>query len=344
MDNLKKREINIKFVDFEGFLDPYDGNNLILDILEKKYDVKLSDNPDYLFFGLGGYEHLKYDCVRIFWTGECFTPDFNIADYALSYENLSYGDRHIRAPIYFFPPYSENLERTIERKMDDLSEKNKFCSFVVSNNYGDNFRINLFHKLNEYKKVDSGGRYLNNIGGALGRGNYQQSNKYIFDLNHKFSIACENSSHLGYTTEKITDSFAAHCIPIYWGNPLIEIEFNNKSFINCNNFDSIDEVIEEIKKIDTDDKLYYDMLHEKAFLGDFNKFYLDLEKFLYNIFDQPLDKAYRRDRVMFSRKQEQNYQMFYKFYYKPYHFLINILMFLHINQFVRIIYHKFNDK
>ncbi|WP_413827250.1 glycosyltransferase family 10 domain-containing protein [Methanobrevibacter sp. UBA313] len=341
MNNLKKREINIKFVDFEGFLDPYDDNNLILNILKKKYNVKISDNPDYLFFGLGGYEHLKYDCVRIFWTGECFTPDFNIADYALSYENLSYGDRHIRAPIYFFPPYNENLEKTIERKMDDLEKKDKFCSFVVSNEYGNNYRINLFHKLNEYKKVDSGGRYLNNIGGALGMGNNRLSTKYTFDLSHKFSIACENSSHLGYTTEKITDSFAAHCIPIYWGNPLIDEEFNSNAFINCNNFDSIDEVVEEIKRIDNNEELYYKMVNEIAFLGDFNKFYLDLENFLYNIFNQPLEKAYRRERVMFGKTYEHNNKMFYKIYYKPYHFLINILIFLHIDNFLRNIYHKF---
>lgn len=47
-------------------------------------------------------------------------------------------------------------ERLLERK---------FCSFVVSNGFNcDKEREIFFKLLNTYKKIDSGGRFLNNIG------------------------------------------------------------------------------------------------------------------------------------------------------------------------------------
>lgn len=333
-----KKKIKIKFVDTGDWIN-HPEENFFLDSLKKRYDVEISDNPDYVIFGAYGYEHLNYDCVRIMWTIENYVPDFNIADYAIGYEILDFADRYLRFPFYLTPPYVNNLKRTIKRDVDDLSMKTEFCSFVVSNQWGDDYRIQLFNKLSEYKKVDSGGRSLNNIGGPIGMG---LDKKYEFDLKHKFSFALENAINPGYTTEKITDSFGANCIPIYWGDPNIEEEFNPKAFINCNNL-TIDEAIAEIIKVDNDDVLYMNMLHEKAYLGDLNKYYDDLDDFLYNIFDQPLEKAYRRDRVMKGRQQEHQYQLINKIYYKPYNFLIKVARFLHIEFIGRKIYHIFRD-
>lgn len=72
----------------------------------------------------------------------------------------------------------------------------------------------MFEALKKYKKVNSGGRYLNNIGRAV-------VDKIQFESRHKFSICFENSSYPGYTTEKIIEAFAAKTIPIYWGNPCV---------------------------------------------------------------------------------------------------------------------------
>lgn len=35
----------------------------------------------------------KYDCIKIFFTGEEQSPDFNIADYAVGYDDIRFGDR-----------------------------------------------------------------------------------------------------------------------------------------------------------------------------------------------------------------------------------------------------------
>ena len=43
----EKKEVKIKFVDFwNGF--PY-MDNILIDILKERYDVKFSDEPDYIF-------------------------------------------------------------------------------------------------------------------------------------------------------------------------------------------------------------------------------------------------------------------------------------------------------
>lgn len=51
-------------------------NHFIYKILEKYYDVELSENPDYLFYNDTSYEYLKYNCIRIFYTGPEFESEF----------------------------------------------------------------------------------------------------------------------------------------------------------------------------------------------------------------------------------------------------------------------------
>lgn len=49
-----KKEIHIKFVDFWNGFDGKD--NFIYEILSEKYNVILSDQPQYLIYSLFGYE------------------------------------------------------------------------------------------------------------------------------------------------------------------------------------------------------------------------------------------------------------------------------------------------
>ena len=64
-------------------------------------------------------------------------------------------------------------------------------------------------------------------------------------------------------------AYAANTLPIYYGNELIlEDGFNPKAFINCHDFNSVDEVVNEIMKIDSDDDLYIKMMSEPIFVGN----------------------------------------------------------------------------
>lgn len=278
-----QKTVKIKFCDFSKDFDV--NKNSFIDILKKKYNVELSNTPDYVFYSVFGREHLKYNCVRIFYTGECVSPDFNITDYAIGFDNLIFNDRYIRIPLYRLFQYRNDLKRAYDIKKHNLEEKD-FCSFVCSNDNGMPERTKMFELLQSYKDVASGGRYRNNVGGPV-----PDKNKFL--EKYRFNIAFENCMCEGYTTEKIVQAFAAGTIPIYYGNPNIDKEFNSKSFINCHLYNNFEEVLDEVKRINEDEKLYNLMLSEKFTLND----YLDnsdLEAFLYNIFDQDKEHARRR--------------------------------------------------
>ncbi len=280
------KKVKIKFVDFDKNFNAE--HNDFVDMLRKHYIVELSDEPEYLFYSCFGYEHTKYSCIKIFYTAECVTPDFNICDYAIGFDELSFGDRYIRMPLYTLFQYRKDFVRAKQKHLDAdaiLAEERQFCSFVVSNDAGQPARKEVFDLLSAYKRVDSGGRYLNNIG-------YRVPDKQEFLSHYKFNLAFENCIYCGYTTEKITQAFAAGCIPIYYGDPDVVTEFNPKSFINGHDYSSWEEMLEEVKRVDSDPALYEEMLRTPIMLKEPQ--ISELEAFLTHIVDQEYTEAKRR--------------------------------------------------
>lgn len=280
-----KQIIKLKFVDF------YDGfnkqDNEFLDVLTERFEVVQCDAPDYIIYSVFGFEHLHYDCIRIFFTGECQTPDFNECDYAIGFDRLQFGDRYARIPLYNIFQYKSEYKSLHNLKTfttEDVKDRG-FCSFVVSNCFAQDKRAIFFDMLNQYKQIASGGRYKNNIGGLV-------KDKKAFLGKYKFNIAFENCSHDGYATEKIMEAFAAGVVPIYYGDPRIAEDFNPKSFVNAHDFPSFEAMIERIKEIDADDELYLRMLNEPIIQP--NADIVELNDFLLPIFERPLEEAKRR--------------------------------------------------
>lgn len=303
-----RKKIKIDFVDFFRGFDKE--NNQFTQILRERYDVEISNTPDYIFFSTFGKHFLDYDCVKIYFTGECIVPDFNLCDYAMAFDHISFGDRYLRVPLYevlhYKPKYQTLIDGTIPTK-----SKTDFCGFVVSNDQGMKERLQMFKLLSAYKKVDSGGRYMNNIGGPV-------KDKLIFDQSHKFSLTFENCSHRGYTTEKIVEAFAAGAIPIYYGNPEIGQEFNTKAFVNIHDFASLEDAVKRVIEIDQDDELYKQMKAEPIITGA-RKDDRELRAFLYAIFDQPLEAARRRPFNTYLKareKEEKVYRVYNKYFGK----------------------------
>jgi hypothetical protein len=311
------KHITVNFTNFWGGFDSHD--NFLLDILKKYYDVEFSENPQYIFCASHGYDFLNYDGIRIYFTGENRSPDFCLYDYAIGFDYIDFGDRYMRFPLpamqkEFGIDYRRMEEKHL--KVDEfLQKKSDFCSFTVSKSgYADKRREDFFYKLSEYKKVDSGGRFLNNIGQPEG-----VKDKHAFQLSHKFDLAFENSSYPGYATEKIVQAFAAGTVPIYWGDPLIEREYNGKAFINCHNFPDFDAVIEEIKRVDQDDARYRSMLEEPALVNTNQRMIhnQNLEAFIFHIIDQDYESAFRRDRVSFGQMKNDEFKAMYRWYMNP---------------------------
>lgn len=336
-----------------GFTDFWDGyvpeNSYFLSILRKYYDVEIFDTRDpiakreveYLFCGVYSHNFLDFDCIRILYTGENVIPDFNLYDYAIGFEKMKLGDRYFQDPLCYTcirhnPKLMSDIQVNRLAHQRDIESK-KFCAMVVSNgSNADRFRTHFFNGLSKYKVVDSGGRYLNNIGGNMNVSanesdcylqrkisnddsrvimkaeshNTRENDKIEFLKNYKFSFAIENVSHEGYCTEKIIESFAAGTIPIYWGDKKVTNYFNKKAFINCHDYSSIEEVIETVKEIDNDDEKYITMLKEPIFSDSHHapaQQDIRFEKWFLSIFEK--DYMIRRNRIGMMKNYEDIYRI-----------------------------------
>lgn len=291
------KEIKLKFLDFWKNFEIE--KSIFYQVLSEHYDVQICEDADYIIYSSFD-DQICYEpenkAIKIFYTGEQEAPNFNVCDYAMAFEHMTLGDRYFRLPVYYNSDFYRDEALKMESKHLNISDlaslgKTGFCSFVVSNPRGTGsvLRAKMFDMLSKYKKVNSGGRYLNNIGGPV-------ADKLAFESKHKFSICFDNCKYRGYTTEKLVEAFAARTVPIYWGDPEVFKVFNPKAFINVMDFDSVDAAIERIIEIDQNDELYLQMLREPALLSEddmYHNVYKRFSEWLCHIVDQPIEEARR---------------------------------------------------
>lgn len=293
------KTIKINFCGFWGSLKK--DSNLFYSILSKYFNVVISNQPDFIFCSNRGkpFEYMKYDCVRIMFMGENLSPDFTVFDYVIGFDFLDFDDRYFRLPFSFYFDNAEAWTPDILSLSDAkkiLCEKKFFCNFIYGHPSSNGMRERLFTELSAYKPVISPGRYLNNQNTS----GCSWTEKKDFLVKSKFTIAGDSIEYPGFFTEKIIDPFIKHSIPIYFGNPRIYDDINEKSIVWCKSTDEKDirDTIEQVKYLDTHDEAYLEMLMQcplprEDFLVDK---YKELEKFLVNIFSQEKENAYRRVR------------------------------------------------
>lgn len=308
------KKINVKFIGRTGY-------DVIGRHLEKKYELSEVEKPDFAVFTCDTrQECFKYDCVRILVMGENERPDFNLFDYAVGFDKIDFSDRYLYYPLYCWNIYTDKMERALSKHLyadDYYLTKQKFCNFIVSNGANANkIRDNMFDELSKVKKVDSAGRYRNNMADGKPIPYNKTTN---FQEQYKFTIAFENSSYKGYTTEKIFQAWAAGTIPIYWGDPCITEQFNQDAFINCHNFASLSEMIDYVKRVDCDDELYLriqktPILKEDSIVPIIRGEHY-LMDFLSHIFDQEPEVALRRTNykdgwgAFYERDAKRHYEL-----------------------------------
>ena len=296
-----KRTIKIAAVDFGCEISML---HAVLKLVEDRYEFDITDDASapFVFHSHYGFDVLKYPGVRIFITGENVSPHMGISDYAMAFDRMTFGDRYRWLPLLRLREAYDSLLRDRPDPETVMRNKSDFCSYVVSAAQSSApERMRIFDLLSRYKTVNSGGRWRNNVGGPV-------KDKLAFQRKHKFVIAFENSSTPGYLTEKFVDAAEADAVPIYWGDPLIGTIFNPKAFINCHDHESLEEVVEVVRRVDSDDDAYGAMLAEPWFRDGGEPDCLKLEsfrEFLSGIFDGNPEQAYRRNRGRWGVKQER---------------------------------------
>lgn len=141
----------------------------------------------------------------------------------------------------------------------------KFCCFIVSNGTSKP-RNKMFELCNTYKRVDSYGKYNNNMGDVIPHMYHTQS---YFDMlsEYKFIICFENTKKGTYITEKLINPYLANIIPVYWGTEYVKTLFNMDSLIYVN--DETEEAymaaLNKMIELDNNDELYLHMVNQCVF-------------------------------------------------------------------------------
>lgn len=285
--------VRIGFAGFwEGF-DPRD--NFFVRLLSHRYAVEVCDAPDFLIHsccGHGRHDHRRHDGVRIFFTGENVAPDWQSTDWAFTFEHSAH-PRHFRLPLWVL--YLDPRELVKPPDYDPaaaLAAKNRFCGFVVSNPLC-RVRNDFFRRLSRYKPVDSGGKVMNTLGQRV-------ADKRAFLAECKFTIAFENESHPGYTTEKVVEPMQVGSLPIYWGDPLVGRDFDTTSFLSAHDTPGprmLDDLVERIVAVDRDESLHRSLLARPWYRGNRVPRCADMDAILdrfTEIIETPVARAARR--------------------------------------------------
>ena len=189
------------------------------------------------------HKRLPYWAYQIDW--------FNKATYNAQYQgyDVSYGE-----------PALLIRESDINDNQYKNTTKTKFCVSFFNNSTGN--RIEAYEKLNAYKTVDGYGDYF-------GNGFYPwEKRKLEISKDYRFIFCFENKIREGYHTEKLFHAKIAGAVPIYWGHSSVSNDFNTKAFINLIDYESIDEMIEDIKQIDQNEERYQSYINEPLFVDN----------------------------------------------------------------------------
>ena len=264
----ERKVLTIGFSDmWENFNPQYNFFTLLLRKTFPSYTIEVgSQNPDVLIFGPFGDKWKTFTCPKIHYTGENTGPvtgDGVVLNLGFERRNDSY----IRLPLWMLEINWFNADPAkiqnpipVEAEPETIVPRSKFCAFVVSNPCQP-VRNRAFRTLCSYKEVDSAGKLYNTLGpdlfAGLGGGG-GEAKKVEFLRGYKFCIAYENASTPGYVTEKLFHAKAAGCVPIYWGAPDVELDFNMEGVIDARG-KTDEELIAEVKRVDEDDELWLKM-------------------------------------------------------------------------------------
>ena len=248
---MTKPKLKLGFTDYYNTMDDF-----FMEVLSMAFDIERDDTfPDYLIFAdeTYGKNNLDYNpnhVVKIFFTGENRRPWNYEAHHAISFDHLD-GNQFYRLPLYVLDNWVQTKNGVpdmlnLPMEYAKYDDKAWFCGFVAGNGASE-YRNRMFHMLNEYKSVMSGGPLFNNIGGVLPR---DVKSKIDFFRQCRFSLCFENSSYPGYCTEKLMHGLIARTVPIYWGSPTVTMDFQEGSYISRHDFVSDNSFMDAIIRTD----------------------------------------------------------------------------------------------
>jgi len=240
--------------------------------LARKYRIVADqERPHIAFFSAFKDRHLNLmpeppsaGVPTLFLTGESITPDMRRCDAAISFRRDIESPRHMRIPnwVHRLNFIGISPRALLSAHRPSVNRGERFCLFLHS--HPARVRDAFCRRLSERTLVDAPGRALNN----MPRIGHSIADKLALQKQYRFTIAFENESSPGYTTEKIVESFYAGSLPIYWGDPFVDLDFNRDAFLNLADFPSQDALIENLMVLDGDERAWWHYMRQPIYAGD----------------------------------------------------------------------------
>lgn len=126
-------------------------------------------------------------------------------------------ERYCRFPNWmdvFFVVQSDIPRVCNQLRYPDISNKTRFAALVSSHDRN-GLRTNIMDMLEGIGRVSCPGKYHHNDDSLQ---NQFGDDKIAYLNQFQFNICPENSNAMGYVTEKVFQSIASGCVPIYWGS------------------------------------------------------------------------------------------------------------------------------
>lgn len=254
--------LRVEFRDFWAGFDPH--ANHFAKLFNKMGNIEVVESDgDICVYSCFGASHRTFEGCKVFVTGENQRHSFRDADFCIGFDHVA-DDRYLRFPLWAWYGRTDELRRPYGENITE--EKTEFCAFVVSN--PDNpIRNQIFKELSRHRYVHSAGRvFCNDPSLSSSRGG-QSVPAVDYMRRFQFTIAAENSSFPGYTTEKLLQAFVAGSIPIYWGDPLVGYDFDPRAFINFDDYGTVSGLVQAVLEI-ADDPVAMDRMRSIVPLSD----------------------------------------------------------------------------
>jgi hypothetical protein len=251
---------------YNGFWPLFDPSHNWFNQMFREYfkgeDIVFSGDPtdaDILVNSVFGPAITDGPARKILYTGESFKHGYTDDQILLGFDRTDVAKQKYRLPIWivftnwwpetYTPPYYVGgpnyvvdanklvLPRT-EKEVNEILGRENFCCIVASNPVEN--RIIAYNQLSDIKPVDGYGHIFRN---------HIQNRKEDILKHYSFNICFENTIVDGYVTEKLYEALLAGTTPIYWGDKMSKEDFNEKAFIDYTSMDSMDDLVDHVKKV-----------------------------------------------------------------------------------------------
>ena len=211
-------------------------------------------SADLVYYSIWGLDHLRAAGTSVAFSMEPSIPERSSHHWSIDWRHLNQPN-HLRLPVWAWIQLGEPLAFNADGT--DPAER-RFCNFIYSRDVCP-LRNAFFEALHRRQPVDALGAIHNNMSNPALSGRIEASwreSKVAVLGDYRFTIAFENSEHVGYTTEKLIDAWLADTVPIYWGNPALGADLPVGACLSLYEAGSMDKLVDQVLEVHHDPERY----------------------------------------------------------------------------------------